>query len=85
MEKLREVKLGQKPEDYNPIFDNVLDVVNDYFEVHYANRWDGRIETYPLFEKPHLPPRSPYRRPAATTQPRSGRCGTVASLGAFPS
>jgi RNA polymerase sigma factor (sigma-70 family) len=76
-EKLREVKLGQKPEDYITIFDNILDVVADYFEVAYANRYDGRIETNPLFERPHIPLRPPAERPATTTQPVRRRAVVV--------
>jgi RNA polymerase sigma factor (sigma-70 family) len=70
-EKLREVKLGQvcSPKDYNTIFDNVLDVVDDYFEIAYANRYEGRIETHPVFERPHKSPRSEAERPTTTKQP----------------
>jgi len=48
------VPLG--PPAYNTVFEKVLDVVDDYFEVSYANRYDGRIETFPRiapgFEQP---------------------------------
>jgi RNA polymerase sigma factor (sigma-70 family) len=47
-EDLQYLLLRRKPEDYNQIFDSVLDVVGDYFEVAYANRYDGRIETLPV-------------------------------------
>jgi hypothetical protein len=40
-----QVKLERKPEDYDAIFQNALDVVDDLFEIAYANRYDGRIET----------------------------------------
>ncbi|MGE3806950.1 MAG: hypothetical protein AB7K24_19990 [Gemmataceae bacterium] len=32
---------------YPLVFETVLDVVDDYFEVSYSNRYDGRIETFP--------------------------------------
>jgi hypothetical protein len=35
------------PEAYAMVFEKCLDVVDDYFEVAYANRFDGRIESYP--------------------------------------
>ncbi|HEY7425112.1 MAG TPA: sigma-70 family RNA polymerase sigma factor [Gemmataceae bacterium] len=76
-EKLDEIKLGQKREDYTAIFDNALDAVDDYFEVAYANRYDGRIETCPLLKRPHTPPRFPAGRPAATTKPVRWRAVVV--------
>jgi len=39
------VPLG--PPSYNPVFEKVLDIVSDYFEPAYVNRYDGRIETFP--------------------------------------
>jgi hypothetical protein len=39
------VPLG--PPSYGVVFEKVLDIVNDYFEISYSNRYDGRIETYP--------------------------------------
>jgi hypothetical protein len=35
------------PPSYGIVFEKVLDVTTDYFEVSYANRYDGRIVTYP--------------------------------------
>jgi hypothetical protein len=35
------------PESYGLVFEKVLDVIDDYFEVAYSNRYDGRIETFP--------------------------------------
>jgi hypothetical protein len=32
---------------YNVVFERVLDVVSEYFEVSYSNRYDGHIETFP--------------------------------------
>jgi hypothetical protein len=39
------VPLG--PDAYGQVFEKVLDVVSEYFEIAYANRYDGRIETFP--------------------------------------
>ena len=39
--------LGSEPEAYGMVFERILDVVDDYFEIAYANRYDGRIETFP--------------------------------------
>jgi hypothetical protein len=39
------VPLG--PHSYGMLFENVLDVVNDYFEIAYSNRYGGEIETFP--------------------------------------
>lgn len=32
---------------YAIVFESVRDVIDDYFEITYANRYDGRIETFP--------------------------------------
>lgn len=39
------VPLG--PQSYGAVFEKVLDVLDDYFEISYANRYDGRIITFP--------------------------------------
>jgi hypothetical protein len=39
------VPLG--PMSYGTVFERVLDIVDDYFEIAVANRYDGRIETFP--------------------------------------
>src|SRR5262245_9158230 len=39
------VPLG--PESYGKVFEQTLDILDDYFEIAYANRYDGRIETFP--------------------------------------
>jgi hypothetical protein len=36
------------PPSYGVVFEKVLDIISEYFEVSYANRYDGRIETFPL-------------------------------------
>jgi hypothetical protein len=35
------------PRAYGWVFEKVIDVVDDYFEIAYANRYDGRIESFP--------------------------------------
>jgi hypothetical protein len=32
---------------YGWVFEQVIDIVDDYFEIAYANRYDGRIESFP--------------------------------------
>ncbi len=39
------VPLG--PGSYGAVFEKVIDVVDDYFEIAYANRYDGTIVTHP--------------------------------------
>lgn len=39
------VPLG--PPSYGAVFEKVIEVLDDYFEIAYANRYDGRIETFP--------------------------------------
>jgi hypothetical protein len=39
------VPLG--PPDYATVFETVIDVLDDYFEIALANRYDGRIRTFP--------------------------------------
>jgi hypothetical protein len=67
------VFLPQGPASYNIVFGKVLDAVSDYFEVAYANRQEGRIESFPRIS-PGLgepwKPGSPdlYQRTLATFQ-----------------
>jgi RNA polymerase sigma factor (sigma-70 family) len=39
------------PADYGAIFEKTLTVVRDYFQIDYASRYDGRIETFPALVK----------------------------------
>jgi hypothetical protein len=41
------VFLPQGPASYNIVFGKVLDSISDYFEIAYANRQEGRIESFP--------------------------------------
>lgn len=38
---------GPQPEVYDKIFQKALDIVDDFFEIAYANRYEGRIESQP--------------------------------------
>jgi hypothetical protein len=65
------VPLG--PNAYGMVFEQVFDIISEYFEIAYANRYDGRIETFPRIaaglEQPWRPG-SPdfYQRLLATFQ-----------------
>jgi hypothetical protein len=67
------------PEAYARLFESVLDVLDDDFDIVIASRYDGRIETgarvAPGFEQP-LKPGSPnlYERLLATCQTYRHRC-----------
>ena len=41
------VYVPQGPLAYAHLFDKCIDVIDDYFEIAYASRYDGRIETFP--------------------------------------
>jgi len=61
------------PAAYADVFERVLSVVTSEFEIAYANRYDGRIETHPKiapgFEQPWKPGSpDPYERLWATLQ-----------------
>jgi hypothetical protein len=58
---------------YGTVFEKVLDIVDDYFDIRYANRYDGHIVTFPRispgfeqFWKPGSP--DAYQRLEATLQ-----------------
>ena len=58
---------------YAKVFERVLDVMADYFEIRYANRYDGHIETFPRISPGYeqiWKPGSPdaYQRLEATLQ-----------------
>jgi hypothetical protein len=38
----------QGPDGYALVFDRTYDVIDDYFDIAYSNRFDGRIESWPL-------------------------------------
>lgn len=70
---------GPQPEVYDKIFQKALDVVDDFFEIAYTNRYEGRIETQPAvapgLEQPWKPG-SPdfYQRLLAGFQSIRHRC-----------
>jgi hypothetical protein len=35
------------PGAYGAVFEKILDIMTDYFEIRFANRYDGYIDTYP--------------------------------------
>jgi len=35
------------PSSYGLVFEKVLAVLSDYYDIHYANRYDGHIDTFP--------------------------------------
>jgi hypothetical protein len=41
------VPLGSTPEAYAKVYEKLLDILDDYFEISLANRYEGRIETFP--------------------------------------
>lgn len=41
------IPLGPTSTAYNNVFEKALDIMDDYFEISYSNRYDGRIETFP--------------------------------------
>jgi hypothetical protein len=69
----------QGPLSYAKLFDKVLDIVDDFWEVAYPNRYEGRIETFPAIapglEQPWKPG-SPdfYQRLLAYFQTIRHRC-----------
>jgi hypothetical protein len=67
------VFLPQGPASYNVVFGKVLDTINDYFEIAYANRQEGRIESFPRIAPGLAEPWKPgspdlYQRTLATFQ-----------------
>jgi hypothetical protein len=41
------VYIPGNPNGYHPIFEKAVEIVSDYFDISYSNRFDGRIETFP--------------------------------------
>src|SRR5262249_22216868 len=41
------IYVPQRPAAYGLVFEQIIDVLAAYFEIAYANRYDGRIETFP--------------------------------------
>jgi hypothetical protein len=76
--------IPQGPMSYAKVFEKALDVVDDFWEIAYSNRYDGRIETHPNvapgLEQPWKPG-SPdfYQRLLAYFQTIRHRCIVVIS------
>jgi hypothetical protein len=73
---------GGGPDYYGKVFERIIDVLDDYFEISYANRYDGHIETFPRiapgfeqFWKPGSP--DAYQRLQATWQTIRHRAAVV--------
>lgn len=74
------VPLG--PASYGVVFEKVLDTLDDFFEISYANRYDGRIETFPaisagLGQPWKEGPPGCYQRLEATLQSMRRRCSVL--------
>jgi hypothetical protein len=73
------VYIPQGPMSYAKVFEKVLDVLDDFWEIAYTNRYEGRIETQPAIapgiEQPWKPG-SPdfYQRLLANFQTIRHRC-----------
>ncbi len=71
--------IPQGPGAYGKVFEKVLDTIDDFWEIAYSNRYDGRIETHPAvapgIEQPWKPG-SPdfYQRLLANFQTIRHRC-----------
>jgi len=66
-------------EGYAEVFDRVLDVVDDYFPIAYANRYEGRVLGRPTIASGYEEPWKPgspdhYERTLATLQAYRYRC-----------
>jgi hypothetical protein len=76
--------IPQGPDAYDKVFQKALDVVDDFWEIAYSNRYEGRIETHPTvapgLEQPWKPG-SPdfYQRLLAFFQSIRHRCIVVIS------
>jgi hypothetical protein len=70
---------GAQPEVYDKIFQKALDIVDDFWEIAYSNRYEGRIETQPAVAPGILQPWKPgspdfYQRLLADLQSIRHRC-----------
>jgi hypothetical protein len=73
------VYIPQGPMSYAKVFEKVLDVVDDFWEIAYTNRYEGRIETFPAIapglEQPWKPGSPDFRqRLLASWQTIRHRC-----------
>lgn len=85
------IYIPQGPMAYSRVFETLEDILSDYFDVAYANRYDGRIETKPRIApgiEQWWKPGSPdlYQRLLAFTQTirhRAVVCITTADDGGY--
>lgn len=73
------IPLGPTAAAYNIVFDKVLDVIDDYFEISYSDRYSGEIQTHPkiapgLGEPWKAGSPDAYQRLEATLQTIRHRC-----------
>jgi hypothetical protein len=70
---------GPQPEVYDKVFQKALDIVDDFWEIAYSNRYEGRIETQPAVAPGIIQPWKPgspdfYQRLLADLQSIRHRC-----------
>ena len=70
---------GPQPEVYDKVFQKALDTVDDFWEIAYSNRYEGRIETQPSVAPGLIQPWKPgspnfYQRLMADLQSIRHRC-----------
>lgn len=70
---------GPQPEVYDKIFQKALDIVDDFWEIAYSNRYEGRIETQPAVAPGIIQPWKPgspdfFQRLLADLQSIRHRC-----------
>jgi hypothetical protein len=70
---------GPQPEVYDKVFQKALDIVDDFWEIAYTNRYEGRIETQPGVAPGILQPWKPgspdfFQRVLADLQSIRHRC-----------
>jgi hypothetical protein len=70
---------GPQPEVYDKVFQKALDTVDDFWEIAYSNRYEGRIETQPAVAPGIIQPWKPgspdfYQRLLADLQSIRHRC-----------
>jgi hypothetical protein len=70
---------GPQPEVYDKVWQKALDIVDDFWEIAYSNRYEGRIETQPAVAPGIIQPWKPgspdfYQRLLADLQSIRHRC-----------
>ena len=72
------IYIPQGPMAYARVFETIEDILQDYFEIAYSNRYDGRIETHPTI----APGLERWWRPGSNmlTLPRASPAGSSNSM-----